>query len=1008
MGLWVTSRSESAFLPLLEHADIVDGIRHLPSQPCVVIVPTTRQAEIVLRAWAQHNGHGEPPIIETMASFLRRLGQHLLTDGTTILNEDLVDVLLRHVVADSSMLQSIGLEAQKLVRWTQYGVTPAAVDELADKAGLHTRRGRLLAEIAAAWKRLYELYSGLACDRGAYELLVQKSLSTIAERPLRNASGDEISACVMIATHGVTPADKELLAALAEFGWDVGIGFAAELAPVDGVSDMISASATDAAWYVANGWHHGWCGEQLPEYELVVTTLPSREEEVRRIMASIKHDVAEGVSLRDIAICVPGASMYRQIIDDHARRAGVPLEAKRHITLAATPAATAVRAICDLVIRRWLRDDLERLLSHGSVMHEIRGNADLLHVARNERILGGEGVRGWQIRLDAIASSCSELLKNDAINPDEQRTIERRLRRAERASTAINSIALVVPSGDSEPLPAAAFALSVRTAIDGMGLAARQQEECEQLVNCLDLYTGLAERHGLQMLTFQQHAEHWWRLVASAASRVERASGAGVPVVAPAELRCRPWQRVYVLGMVEGEFPRVHEHITDREIIPGVLERMYAQAMTDIAYAVQSGGRLVITRPKHVDRAVTLPSSLIDVLGRTPSVTIPPMLDVQHRIAVHSHELPPINRDVYRAPQCATINGIAIPELRERIEQERSRPLSPSRLDLYSQCPYRFYAEKILRLRQVDIHDAKLSPLERGTMLHDVAAEFFRSLQPAVQYDSISSVDELLSLSVRLDPANVNAYWQQLQMIAHQRMGTQEWQHAYAMLDRHALFGTDERPGLLLQWLHLEIAYQQATGHYPTLLEIAIDEDLVMPSMAGSGTLRVSTRVDRIDVGFRDGCVTFVVNDYKATASTGYGLAEIQSGQLSQMPIYLEATRLWLEHHGIRASPAAAVYRSFGKALHVTDDPVNKIALVDPSFDVPKDAVGIKTLKPTTASKEFLEKPLVEQNHLILEVVGEIASGLHAGLYAVRPAGTDACRTCDVQELCRIEQWGNG
>lgn len=1008
MGLWVTSRIESAFLPLLEHANIVDGIRHLPTVPCIVIVPTARQAEIVLRAWAQHNGHGEPPIIETMASFLRRLGTHLLTSAPTTLSEDLVDVLLRHVVADSSMLQSIGLEAQKLVRWTQYGVTPAAVDELADKAGPHTRRGRMLAAIAAAWKRLYELYGGLACDRGAYELLVQHAIHEIAERPLRNASGDVICACVMIATHGVTQADKELLASLAEYGWDVGIGFAPELAPVSGVSESISASATDAAWYVAHGWHHGSCAEQLPEYELVISTLPSREEEVRRIMASIKHDVADAISLRDIAICVPGASIYRQIIDDHARRAGVPLESKRHVALAATPAATAVRAICDLVTRRWLRDDIERLLSHGSVITEIRGNADLLYVARNERIPGGEGIRGWQNRLDAIAASCAELLKSDSIDPDEQRTIERRLRRAERASMAINSIALVVPSGSGEPLSAVAFAVSIRTAIDGMGLAARQQEACEQLADCLDAYTGLAERHGLQLLTFEQHAEHWWRLVVSAASRVERAAGTGVAVVAPAELRCRTWRRVYVLGMIEGEFPRVSEHITDREIIPGVLERMYVQAMTDIAFAVQEGGCLVLTRPKHIDRAVTLPSSLIDVLGRTPSSKTPPLLDVHNRVAVHPFDLRPSTRNVYRIPQCATINSITIPELHERLEQERTRPLSPSRLDLYSQCPFRFYAEKILRLRHVDINDAKLSPLERGTMLHDVAAEFFRSLQPAVPYDSISSVDELLSLSVRLDPANVDAYWQQLQMIAHQRMATQEWQHAYAMLDRHALFGTDERPGLLLQWLHLEIAYQQATAHYPTLLEIAIDEELAVPSMEGQGTLRVSTRVDRIDVGYRDGRVTLVVNDYKAAASSGYTLAEIQSGQLSQMPIYLEAARLWLLHRGIVAKPFAAFYRSFGKSLHLTNDPVNKIALVDPSFEVPKDAVGIKTLKPNADTKEFLDKPLTEQNQLILDVVGKIASDLHAGLFAVRPVDEGACELCDVKELCRIEHWGNG
>lgn len=990
---------------MLERSDIASGMSFAPAKPCIVIVPTSRQTDVVLRAWAHKNGNGEPPIVETMAGFLRRLGNHLLPAGPTILGEDQVDVLIRHVISDSSMLHAIGFEAQKLVRWTQYGATPRYVDELADKAGLHTRRGRMLAEIATAWKRLLDLYGGLACDRGTYERHVQSIVADVANRPLRNASGDVISSCVMIATHGVTTADRELLATLAQHGWDVGVGFASELENVPGLHDLISASATDAAWFVSQGWHQGANEQSLPQYDLVNVNLPSREEEVRRVIASIKTDVASGISLRDITVCVPGASVYRQIIDDHARRAGLPLEVKKHLPLAAWPAATAAKALCDLVCNDWKRDDLERFLSHSTVIAYIRGVSDLLHVARYERIPGGEGPLGWRRRLEMIVESCQAQAETTAHEGD-RKNLERRGRRAERALVAINSIALFAPSTATALIAASVFAESLRIALDGMGLATRQQETYEKLTDLLETYAGLMERHALPKRTFAEHAESWWRLVSAAGSKVERALGSGVAVLAPAELRCRPWQRVYVLGMVEGEFPRISEHVTDREIIPGVLERMYLQSMTDIVYAVSAGGRLVLTRPTHIDQAATLPSSLHELIGREPLGSVPLTLDATVPLAIHRHDLRPPTSDVYRAPQVASIHDVQQADIQEKIIAELHRPLSPSRLDVFTQCPYQFYAEKILRLGSVDVQDAKLTPMERGRMLHGVVAAFFASLQPSVPYDAISTANELLSLSVRLDPARIDEYWELLQRIAHQHMGTDEWMHAYANLDRHTLFGSQDRPGLLLQWLHLEIAYQQATRHYPTLLEIAIDDEIELPHQGAHLKVPISTRVDRIDVAESNGVITFIVNDYKASVSTGYGLSDIRSGKLSQMPIYLEAATKWFKQHGIEAIPWAAFYRSFGKSLHKTDDPLNRVALQDPAMVIDEEAPGIKPMYITGKVKEFTDRPLVEQNQINLETISAIVTRLHDGTFPVRPATAEVCKNCDAQELCRIEHWG--
>ncbi|MFN5875256.1 MAG: PD-(D/E)XK nuclease family protein [Ignavibacteria bacterium] len=1009
MALWVTSRSDSTFRALLECGDLANGLRNI-SESSIVIVPTRRQKETVLRAWALNHGTGEPPMIETMAAFVHRLGEHLLSGVPTILAENEVDVLIRQVIADSSMLTSIGFESQKLVRWTQYGITPDRVDELADLAHAQSRKGRILAEIAAAWRKLIVLYSGLACDRGRYELEVLARLPTLAERPLRTPSGDEVRSCVMIATHGVTTLDRDVLAALAACGWDVGVGFADDLPSSSGTLDRLGVSVADAAWFGAQGWTHGEDVRSIPSYATFRVALPSREEEVRRTIASIKDDVRHGVSLRDIAICVPGASVYRQIIEDLARRSDLPLEAASSIPLSAEPEATALRAACDVALRGWMREDVERLLSHKKITQTINNASDIIAVARQERITGGEGPAKWLQRIDVALQRLAEQAGEMDDESPEASSLHFQRKRAERALACMNDLAARLPTISAHALRAADFAEALRRAVDAMGLASTRASSVpatDRLLECLDVYTSLAERHQLSHLMFDEHVVNWWSLVQAVGPSTTFTSGSGAAVVSPAELRCRSWKRVYVLGMVEGEFPRLQEHVADREIIPDVLERMYVQALTDIVWSVAEGGRLVFTRPAKIDGAATLASSLLDALPVVVSAEPPALLSASTRVAVSKRDVRKCAGERYRLDQTIHIGSILDEKLASVVQEELQRPVSASRLDVFSQCSYRYYAERILRLKSIDISDMRLSPLERGTMLHEVVAEFFKQQQPQQDYESTSSILDVKQLMIRLDPARTDQYWSTLQSIAHQCMRTREWTHAYAQIEQDMLFGTALRPGLLRQWLQQEIAYQSTTKHYPAFLELDLDVQIHVPGEHSSEVLSIRGRIDRIDVSDSGEQMTFIVNDYKPAVEGKYRLQEIMSGTLSQMPIYLEAARVWLANHNVDAEPWAALYRSFGNSIHNTDEPQNRVAMKDPSFVITKADPGIKQPDWRTTAREFALKPLAEQNAEVLSVIGGIARNMQSGEFAVKPL-QKACQTCDYHELCRVDEWGKG
>ena len=195
--------------------------------------------------------------------------------------------------------------------------------------------------------------------------------------------------------------------------------------------------------------------------------------------------------------------------------------------------------------------------------------------------------------------------------------------------------------------------------------------------------------------------------------------------------------------------------------------------------------------------------------------------------------------------------------------------------------------------------------------------------------------------------------------------------------------------------------------HYPVLIELDLDVEITVSTEQSEEKFHVKGRVDRVDVSVGDNGVTFVVNDYKPTVEQKYRLQEIMTGTLSQMPIYLEATRVWLQKHHVTATPWAALYRSFGKSIHKTDEPQNRIAMKDPACVVAKTDPGVKLPDWKTHVKQFSLKPLTEQNHEVLTVIGGIAHELQSGEFAVRPLQS-ACNTCDYNELCRVDEWGKG
>jgi RecB family exonuclease len=72
------------------------------------------------------------------------------------------------------------------------------------------------------------------------------------------------------------------------------------------------------------------------------------------------------------------------------------------------------------------------------------------------------------------------------------------------------------------------------------------------------------------------------------------------------------------------------------------------------------------------------------------------------------------------------------PALQERLAAEiAERPLSPTRMEHYAECPFRYFGLHVLELSSIDEPEepTRVTPLESGLLVHEILEEFFREAE---------------------------------------------------------------------------------------------------------------------------------------------------------------------------------------------------------------------------------------------------------------------------------------
>jgi ATP-dependent helicase/DNAse subunit B len=210
-----------------------------------------------------------------------------------------------------------------------------------------------------------------------------------------------------------------------------------------------------------------------------------------------------------------------------------------------------------------------------------------------------------------------------------------------------------------------------------------------------------------------------------------------------------------------------------------------------------------------------------------------------------------------------------------------------SSLDRYVDCPFIFFAEQVLGIKEDSEDEDSLSPREQGRVIHEVFQRFFEAWQQAgyaaITADGFEAARRLFADAVESVLGSVS--------------------DSDAAILRTRLIGSPVAPGL--GDIVFGIEAERLTPVTERLLEFSLSGEAEFRTDAGVRTIHLRATADRLDL-LADG--TFRIFDYKLSKAPG-------TRHAVQLPAYAAAARarlagrpgpLW------RASDAA--YIAFGKA----------------------------------------------------------------------------------------------
>lgn len=296
---------------------------------------------------------------------------------------------------------------------------------------------------------------------------------------------------------------------------------------------------------------------------------------------------------------------------------------------------------------------------------------------------------------------------------------------------------------------------------------------------------------------------------------------------------------------------------------------------------------------------------------------------------------------------------------------------SASQLGAYGTCPFRFFAERLLRLAPLQEAGDEADPLDVGNLYHQILYAFWDGHR-----------------GEPVDPARRQAYRAELEDITAAQLRDYEANGLRSARGFWAVKRREMRARLLafLDW-ELNLAAGLAASPAPAALELGFGMPGLDPAsrrepvrLGGEAGLLLRGKIDRIDRTPDGG---FLVLDYKTSVTPQ--VKDMEEGRDLQVPLYLLAARELL---GEGAYPLGGGYESIRERRRNQGLWRGSMA----------DRTGVLRGKGVLADEEWEER-LAHS----LDVAQSYVSAIRDGAFPVSPNG-DCPEICPYRRICRVDR----
>jgi ATP-dependent helicase/DNAse subunit B len=707
-------------------------------------------------------------------------------------------------------------------------------------------------------------------------------------------------------------------------------------------------------------------------------------EEVSFIGRMVKGSIAAGTPPDSILVAFPSLDEYGPLAEEIFGDLGIPYNRALGRQLGTSPVATAV-----ISLLRTAQDDCSgpSLLAVFSSpfldLGAAPGTAQLLdRFLRRQRIAGGK---------DRLLSALRRHAPSEE-GPEVIRAPFGRLAEALAPFTA----------GDTAPLRTWMDRLA--GLLDLVGIAGRVATvkgplniNLQAFRKLTETFTSLRQAGTLfpeYRFTFSEWLFLLKKTLLHARYQVPPDDEGGVQVLGMEEIAGHAWREIYAGGLVDGAFPqRLPQNIFLPEAVleplgVATLGNARKEAAFHFYRLMLSAPRVTLTWPENVGDKPVVPSPFLQELAplRDAKVLnrgIERTAGIRFSLEVEeSRSIPELSRSLALAGTVTGLDEVLKADI-EGMSGLRAALGAPSRrmpgvpgrdarifrvteLDAYLTCPYDYYVGRVLGMAPLEEVTEDLSPLERGSIVHGILADFYRRWDRPVTPQDRPACRELL-----------------------------------AELADRAFVGSDtfrnrrERTFFLSVMAERFLDAEEAVwrlGFRPAYLEQEIASFPL--ELAEGATVELHGIIDRIDV---DGEGNFIIVDYKT--GTYPRPKEGTEQEIFQLPVYAVMAMHALKiNTGARLAvplqkPAGLAYYDLsGRTGALCRD----VVLYDEDAGIEQTATMPKASRKTAGEfGEILDRSIAKARQAV--------EGIRAGEFRPRPKDENKCRYCPIAMMCEKE-----